>query len=134
MFHMKKSLTFQTSIDNIVLAENFIDSISSENNISEEIYGNILIATTEAVVNAVKHGNRLDPTKFVFLHAILEGNILEIDVKDEGMGFNFTNLPDPTLADNILKFSGRGIYLIKSLSDNLEFLEGGTLLKMTFKL
>lgn len=131
---MKKSLTFQTSIDNIVLAENFIDSISSENNISEEIYGNILIATTEAVVNAVKHGNRLDSTKFVFLHAILEDNILEIDVKDEGMGFDFTNLPDPTLADNILKFSGRGIYLIKSLSDNLEFLEGGTLLKMTFKL
>lgn len=131
---MKKSLSFQTSIDNIVLAENFIDSISSENNISEEIYGNILIATTEAVVNAVKHGNRLDSTKFVFLDAVLEGNTLEIDVKDEGMGFDFSSLPDPTLPENILKFSGRGIYLIKSLSDGLEFLEGGTLLKMTFKL
>lgn len=131
---MKKSLSFQTSIDNIILAENFIDSISSENQISEEIYGNILIATTEAVVNAVKHGNRLDSSKFIFLDATVGDGLLEICVKDEGLGFDFTNLPDPTLPENLLKFSGRGIYLIKSLSDAIEFLEGGTLIKMTFKL
>ncbi len=131
---MKKSLSFQTSIDNIILAENFIDSISSENQISEEIYGNILIATTEAVVNAVKHGNRLDSSKFIFLDATVGNGLLEICVKDEGLGFDFTNLPDPTLPENLLKFSGRGIYLIKSLSDGIEFLEGGTLIKMTFKL
>jgi len=131
---MKKSISFQTDIDNVVLAENFIDSISAEINISEEIYGNILVATIEAVANAIKHGNRLDATKYVFIDAELNDGVLEISVKDEGMGFDPSALPDPTLPENILKFSGRGIYLIRSLSDGVDFLEGGTLLKMTFKL
>lgn len=131
---MKKSISFKTDIDNVVIAENFIDSVSAELNISEEIYGNLLIATIEAVTNAIKHGNRFDPTKFVFVDALVQGNVLEIYVKDEGTGFDFANLPDPTLPENILKFSGRGVYLIKSLSDGVEFFEGGTLLKMSFKL
>lgn len=131
---MKKSISIQTNIDNIVLAENFIDQICTECNISEEVYGNVLIATIESVTNAIKHGNRLDPTTFVFLDASLEGEVLVISVKDEGLGFDFTNLPDPTLPENIFKFSGRGIYLIRSLSDKVEFFEGGTLLKMYFKI
>lgn len=131
---MKKSISIQTNIDNIVLAENFIDQICAECNISEEVYGNVLIATIESVTNAIKHGNRLDPTTFVFLDASLEGEMLVISVKDEGLGFDFTNLPDPTLPENIFKFSGRGIYLIRSLSDKVEFFEGGTLLKMYFKI
>ncbi len=131
---MKKSISFQSDIDNVVQAENFIDSISLENNISEEIYGNILVATIEAVANAIKHGNHQDVTKYVFIAAELNDGLLEISVKDEGMGFDPNALPDPTLPENILKFSGRGIYLIRSLSDEVDFQEGGTLLKMTFKL
>lgn len=131
---MRKSISFQSDIDNVVLAENFIDSICTENQISEEIYGNVLVATIEAVANAIKHGNRQDLTKYVFIDAVLNDGRLEISIKDEGMGFDPASLPDPTLPENILKFSGRGIYLIKSLSDEVEFQEGGTLLKMTFKL
>lgn len=134
MFHMKKTISFQTSIDNMFLAEKFIDSLTTEYGISEDLYGNILMATTEAVVNAIKHGNKLDSSKFVFVDAEVQDNMLSISVKDEGLGFDFTVLPDPTLTENILKFSGRGIYLIKSLSDQVEFLEGGSLIKISFKL
>ena len=68
------------------------------------------------------------------MDAVYDNGVLEIDIKDEGLGFDYNNLPDPTLPDNILKFSGRGIYLIRSLSDKLEFYEGGTLLKIFFNL
>lgn len=131
---MKSSISFLSDINNVTLAENFIDSLSSQNNISEELYGNILIATVEAVANAIKHGNRQDLTKYVFLDAEIEDGKLYISVKDEGMGFDPNALPDPTLPENIMKFSGRGVYLIKSLSDDMEFSEGGTLLKITFNL
>lgn len=131
---MKSSISFKSDINNVTLAENFIDSLSSQNNISEELYGNILIATVEAVANAIQHGNRLDPSKFVFLDADIVDNKLYIYVKDEGLGFDPSVLPDPTKPENIMKFSGRGIYLIRSLSDELEFQEGGTQLKITFNL
>lgn len=123
-----------SNIDNVALIENFIDSLCVDIDISEDDYGNIFVAIIEAVTNAIKHGNKNDATKYVFVDAVYDNGVLEIDVKDEGLGFDYNNLPDPTLPDNILKFSGRGIYLIRSLSDKLEFYEGGTLLKIFFNL
>lgn len=123
-----------SNIDNVALIENFIDSLCVDIDISEDDYGNIFVAIIEAVTNAIKHGNKNDATKYVFVDAVYDNGVLEIDIKDEGLGFDYNNLPDPTLPDNILKFSGRGIYLIRSLSDKLEFYEGGTLLKIFFNL
>lgn len=131
---MKKSISILSNIDNVALIENFIDSLCVDIDISEDDYGNIFVAIIEAVTNAIKHGNKNDATKYVFVDAVYDNGVLEIDVKDEGLGFDYNNLPDPTLPDNILKFSGRGIYLIRSLSDKLEFYEGGTLLKIFFNL
>jgi serine/threonine-protein kinase RsbW len=131
---MKKSISILSNIDNVALIENFIDSLCVDIDISEDDYGNIFVAIIEAVTNAIKHGNKNDATKYVFVDAVYDNGVLEIDIKDEGLGFDYNNLPDPTLPDNILKFSGRGIYLIRSLSDKLEFYEGGTLLKIFFNL
>ena len=131
---MKKSISILSNIDNVALVENFVDSLCVDIDISEDDYGNIFVAIIEAVTNAIKHGNKNDATKYVFVDAVYDNGFLEIDVKDEGLGFDYNNLPDPTLPDNILKFSGRGIYLIRSLSDKLEFYEGGTLLKIFFNL
>lgn len=134
MFHMKNSISFQSNLNNISFVENFVDSISSVYNVSEEIYGNILIAAIEAVNNAIIHGNKQDPTKIVFVNSIIRDNELTISVKDEGLGFNYNVLPDPTLPENIEKISGRGVFLIKNLSDKVEFFDGGSRIEITFKL
>ena len=134
MFHMKTSLSFESDINNIKPIEKFIDSLCSEYNISEEVYGNILIATLEAVKNAIVFGNKNDKSKPVGISAYTANDCLIISVKDSGKGFDYDNLPDPTLPENIEKLSGRGVFLIKNLTDKTEFLDNGSRIKMTFNL
>ncbi len=131
---MKTFITITSDIENIKVVENFIDQLSAEYNIAEDLYGNILVATLEAATNAIRHGNKYDLTKYVFINAKIDDGQLILSVKDEGLGFDYDNLDDPTLPENIQKFSGRGVYLIRELSDKAEFLEGGTLINMYFNL
>ena len=128
---MKTSLAFDSDIAKISSVEKFIDSVCFEYKISEDVYGNILIATIEAVKNAIEFGNNNDKSKSV---AVTADNSLVISVKDSGKGFDYDNLPDPTLPENIEKLSGRGVFLIKNLSDKTEFLDNGSRIKMTFNL
>ena len=131
---MKTFVTITSNVENVKVVENFIDQLSAEYKINEDLYGNILVAALEAVTNAITHGNRCDPTKYVFVNSEFVDNFLLLSVKDEGLGFNPDALDDPTKPENILKFSGRGVYLIRELTDKLEFLEGGTLINMYFDL
>ena len=100
----------------------------------EEIYADIMVAVVEAVANGIKHGNKLDPSTYVYIDAKITDGSLVFSVKDEGLGFVFNSVADPTLPDNIDKLSGRGIYFMRTLADKLEFLEGGTLVKLHFNL
>ena len=95
-------------------------------NISENDLFNIKLSLEEALVNAVKYGNKFNPQLFVEL--VLEANIdsLTIRIKDQGEGFDFRKVLDPTREENIEKISGRGIFLIKSLMDKVEFLDDGS--------
>lgn len=131
---MKTSLAFDSDIAKISSVEKFIDSVCFEYKISEDVYGNILIATIEAVKNAIEFGNNNDKSKTVAVTAYTADNSLVISVKDSGKGFDYDNLPDPTLPENIEKLSGRGVFLIKNLSDKTEFLDNGSRIKMTFNL
>ena len=131
---MKTSLSFGSDINEISSVEKFIDSVCLEYKISEEVYGNILIATIEAVKNAIIFGNNNDREKPVAVSAYTADNSLVISVKDSGKGFDYDNLPDPTLPENIEKLSGRGVFLIKNLADKTEFLDNGSRIKMTFNL
>jgi serine/threonine-protein kinase RsbW len=94
--------------------------------------GNVQLALHEALMNAVLHGNHSDPEKYVRLCvAIQEGGGILIVVKDSGSGFDPNKLPDPTLGVNIYRESGRGVYLIQQLMDEVEYkFEGGTALIM----
>lgn len=134
MFHMKTSLSFGSDLEEISSVERFIDSVCADYNISEEVYGNILIATIEAVKNAIVFGNNSDKEKPVGVTAYTANGSLIISVKDGGNGFDYDNLPDPTLPENIEKLSGRGVFLIKNLADKTEFLDNGSRIKMTFNL
>ena len=118
--------------ENIRMIESFIDNCKEKFQLNEDIYGNIMIAVTEAVNNAIRHGNKNDSTKNVSLALTLEENLIKFKVEDEGRGFDYNNLPDPTSPENIEKPGGRGIFLMKHLSDEVDFKEGGRVVELCF--
>lgn len=121
--------------ENLSIIENFIEQIQVEFGIKDDVYGNIVIALTEAVNNAINHGNKRDDSKNVVVVAVLKGPfLLEISVEDEGDGFNYLDVPDPTLPENVLSESGRGIYIMKEITDNFSYNEKGNALVMQFNI
>ena len=131
---MSNLITIKSSIENLRLVEKFVDEVYEEYKFSDEIYGNILIATMEAANNAIMHGNKNDEKKHVEIRLQKNKSDLEFTVKDEGTGFDFKSIPDPTSPENVEKISGRGVFLMEKLSDKIEFLENGRIVKLTFKL
>ena len=91
-----------------------------------------MIAVTEAVNNAIKHGNAGNSSKNVALSLSMDENIIRFRIEDEGQGFDFHNLPDPTSPENLEKPGGRGIFLMKHLSDEVYFIEGGKVVELGF--
>lgn len=126
------SIHIPSILDNIRIIESFIDNAKERFQLDDDLYGNIMIAVTEAVNNAIKHGNAGDKQKNVYLSLSLDYSLLRFTVKDEGGGFNYQNLPDPTSPENINKPGGRGIFLMKHLSDEVEFMEGGRVVVLSF--
>ena len=118
--------------ENIRMIESFIDNAKDKFKFNDDIYGNIMIAVTEAVNNAIKHGNQGQSTKNVGLALSLEEGLIKFKVEDEGGGFDFQNLPDPTAPENLEKPGGRGIFLMKHLSDEVDFKEGGRVVELSF--
>ena len=118
--------------ENIRMIESFIDNAKEKFHFDDDIYGNIMIAITEAVNNAIKHGNQSDSSKNVSLSLSLDESLIKFRVEDEGQGFDYENLPDPTAPENIEKPGGRGIFLMKHLSDEVEFKEGGRIVELSF--
>jgi serine/threonine-protein kinase RsbW len=118
--------------ENIRIVESFIDNAKEKLELNDDIYGNIMIAITESVNNAIIHGNAADKTKNVELRCKMEDNVVVFYVTDEGEGFDYNSLPDPTSPDNIDKPGGRGIFLMKALCDELQFQENGRKVKLSF--
>jgi len=126
------SIQIPSISDNIRMIESFIDNAKERFHLDEDLYGNIMIAVTEAVNNAIKHGNAGDSSKNVNLTLDLNEKLLKFTVKDQGKGFDYQNLPDPTAPENLEKPGGRGIFLMKHLSDEVEFKEGGRTVILSF--
>ena len=102
--------------------------------VSEELSFGIEMAVRESVTNAMVHGNQEDESKSVEVIFNCHDNELEIEVRDQGEGFDPANVPDPTNAENLLKTSGRGIFLMRTFMDEIEWRnrpEGGTAVRMT---
>ena len=118
--------------ENIRMIESFIDNAKEKYQLNDDIYGNIMIAVTEAVNNAIKHGNRNDSSKNVALSLSLAEGLIKFKVEDEGSGFDYHNLPDPTTAENLEKPGGRGIFLMKHLADEVEFADNGKVVELSF--
>ncbi|NOU59821.1 ATP-binding protein [Marinifilum sp. JC070] len=126
-------MVFPSELENISRVERLIDDISSSYNLSSEIYGKISVAIIEAVNNAILHGNRLDVSKNVKVEFNIDEEAIQFIIEDEGSGFDYENIPDPTLPENIEKTHGRGIFLMNHLADDIEFCENGALVDMKFR-
>ena len=118
--------------DNIRIIESFIDNAKEKFKLNDDIYGNIMISVTESVNNAIKHGNRNTKSKNVSISLALDNTQLKFIIEDEGNGFDFHDLPDPTAPENIEKPGGRGIFLMKHLADEVVFTKEGSVVELTF--
>jgi serine/threonine-protein kinase RsbW len=90
----------------------------------------IKLALEEALINAIKHGNRKDPQKKVFVAANISARRAEITIEDEGAGFDRCSVPDPTIEENLEKCSGRGILLMEAYMDRVKWDRGGRRVKV----
>ena len=128
------SIELNASIEELSKVEQLIERLHEEGKLSEEYFGNVIVASTEAVLNAINHGSKMNPTKKVVYQLELENGELTITVIDSGEGFDYQNPPDPTDPANIEKGSGRGLFIMKNLADSLEFEENGSKVIMKFSL
>lgn len=126
------SIEIASKLDSIAEVETLIDNVCEELKLNEDHYGNILIAVTEAVNNAIIHGNKYNVDKTVKVDVVKSDAQILFTVSDKGEGFDFNNLPDPTAPENIEKPDGRGIFLMKNLSDGVVFESNGSKVNITF--
>lgn len=119
-------------IENIRVVESFIDNSKEKFHIEDDIYGNIMVAVTESVNNAIRHGNKFDKDKNVYLSLFVEPDVLRFEVEDEGNGFDAEALTDPTAPENLENPGGRGIFLMKHLCDEVKFTNEGRNVQLTF--
>jgi len=131
---MEKSITIQSKLENICHIEKLVDEISELCKLSSDIYGKILIATIEAVNNSIVHGNKYDINKTVQVSVQISQSEINIYVKDEGVGFKFNDVPDPTKPENLENVSGRGVFLMRNLADEILFDNNGSHVQLIFKI
>lgn len=131
-FTVIDTLTIQSNFGAVGQVEVLVDKVCNQLGVNEDFYGNVLIAVTEAVNNAIEHGNQKSATTEVNVAVGDHPNEFCFNVKDQGRGFDFANLPDPTSPENILKENGRGIFLMRNLADEVEFEDGGCSVNIYF--
>jgi len=114
-------LEIESDPNNLIIVEEFVNYCSVELNINKEKISSLLLAVTEAVTNAIIHANKNDKSKLVKISVERKNQQLIITVKDQGNGFDPSKVPDPTIPENLLKDSGRGVYLMRFYTDELKF-------------
>jgi len=132
MLTTMQELRFASEPENIARVERLIDDLRETNGFDEASYGDVLIAMTEAVNNAIVHGNKLRPDSEVCVEHEVRGNDLFFRVSDEGPGFDYEHVPDPTSPENLEKPNGRGVFLMRQLSTTCTFLDHGRVVELTF--
>ncbi len=129
-------IKFKSLPESLTLVEEFIEKTCEESNVQMDVFGNILVSVTEAVNNAIYHGNKSNEDLDVRLECKLDEELKKISfiITDEGNGFDYNNLPDPTAPENITMIGGRGVFLIKQLADWVIFSDEGSVIELQFKL
>ena len=129
-----KQLCLASEASSLLILEEWINNLCEAFNISEELYGNILISVTESVNNAIIHGNLNQVDKTTIVEYKINESELTFTVLDQGLGFDFNNVNDPTEPQNIEQPNGRGIFLMTHLADKVEYSIPGNRVEITFNL
>ena len=127
-------LTISSNPNNILKVENYLRSAQHDMNIDDTKFPDILISLTEAVNNAILHGNNADESKNVEISMEGEVSGVAISVTDEGKGFDPNEIPDPTAPENLECCGGRGVFIMSRLADRISFENNGSTVQMFFKL
>ena len=128
------TLQLPSRIESISVVENFIDELSVQYDFKDELYAKVLTCLSEAINNAIVHGNRESSEKKVYINPKVIGDKrLVFTITDEGEGFDFNKLLDPSEPENIENLTGRGVFLIKKLADKCVFNSKGNELELHFK-
>lgn len=118
-------LVIKSEISELKKVEKFLLDIIKKYNIDNRYFNKIYLCLSEAVINSIKHGNKNDKKKEVIIAANCIDNGLDLKVVDEGEGFNVNGIKNPTHTSNLKNESGRGIFIIRSMSNKLEYNEKG---------
>lgn len=118
-------LIINSDVNELERTEKFLLNFFRKNNLSEDNFNRVFLCLSEAVVNSIHHGNQNDRHKKVIIKAVFDNELLNIKISDEGDGFDFDNVNNPTKPENLKKESGRGLHIIKSLSKELKFKKSG---------
>ena len=119
-------VTLESDLKNLEVAEEIVRRVAGTAGFGEESEHQIEMAVHESMINAIWHGNKNDASKSVWLRFEIYKDRLEVHVRDQGNGFNIADVSDPCSAENLLKVSGRGIFLIRTFMDefHVEHLAG----------
>jgi serine/threonine-protein kinase RsbW len=127
-------LRFTSNPQNVQQVQALVNELANQYEISRDTYDNILLSLTEAVTNAIVHGNDQDENKLVEVQLTKCQDTLAFRISDEGPGFDPNSLPDPTAPENLCKCGGRGVFLMRELSDGIEFINNGSTVEIRFRL
>lgn len=131
-----KKLKLSSTFEEMERLEPFVNELQKWADFKDSDFDRIMLALSEAVNNAIIHGNQEDPAKKVRIkteHEI-DTRTLTVSIQDEGEGFDPDSIPDPLKEENLLKEGGRGVYLIEQYADGVKFSKGGTKITITFNL
>ncbi len=121
MTEPKYFLEIESTPNNLITVEEFVNYFSIELGLDPEKINGLLLAVTEATTNAIIHGNKNNKLKMVRIYVYVDNSTLTVKIKDEGKGFDPSIVPDPTDPENLLKDSGRGLYLMRVYMDGLTY-------------
>ena len=130
----QKKLVLASTFQELERAIDFIEAFAANRDLDDELLERLRLVGSEAVTNAIEHGNQLDESKKVTLKIRLVDNFVEMRVSDEGPGFTIDEIPNPLASENLLAEGGRGVYFIFEFADEVIFEEGGSVLLARFKL
>lgn len=131
-----KTLVLDSTFEEMDRLEPFVKDLQAWIHFTDDDFGRIMLTLSEAVNNAITHGNKENPEKKVSIKTRYDRNnaVLSISVEDEGEGFDPEAIPDPLKEENLLNEGGRGVYLIEQYADDLKFTHEGTKTTMTYHL
>jgi serine/threonine-protein kinase RsbW len=112
---------FRSTRKSIADVKDILSMVKDKIGLDEMLYYSIYLCVYEIFINAVFHGNKIDPSKYVELYIVFDNNILTIDIVDQGEGFVVEKVPNPLTAENILRDSGRGIFIATNFADSIKF-------------